>query len=563
GTFTSGSTDNDTQLSFTTANWNAPQTVTVWGLDDNDTDGTQGYTVTLAVNTASTLDADYDKLSSRMLSLSNTDDETAGFLVSVPSGSTSESGDNTTFTVRLSSAPITGLQVMLDLSSSDTNEGRITAASAGSPSINSTGTSTLTFTSSTWNTPVTVTVSGQNDALADGDQRYRISLGVNSASTTASEYRLLDPPDVALVNTDDDAAGLSVSAPSTAQLSESGGNTTFTVKLHTAPTQNVTVPIYTSDPTEAKLNLGNGVVTSDNLTFGSGTTGPKTITVFVQDDNDSDGDQPVRVILSETSSSDANYHGLNPQDVVLTVTDDESGTPGFVVSAPDNATTTESGTNRTFTVKLAAKPTADLVIPLYVSDSSEALIASGGSAIDNLTLTFTSSNWSTAQTITVTAQDDNMVDGDVGYTVFLMPAQSADSRYQGLNAQDLSFVNADNDTVTGYGFLITNPTNSAKVQESDTSTKSTFTVALTSAPAANVDINLYSSDSTEATVSPTSLQFTSSSWGAKTVTVTALNDSDNDSDQFFQVILLPATSSDGNYNGKDPQDLGFVNQDDD
>ncbi|MDP7463734.1 MAG: calcium-binding protein, partial [SAR324 cluster bacterium] len=144
-----------------------------------------------------------------------------------------------------------------------------------------------------------------------------------------------------------------------------------------------------------------------------------------------------------------------------------------------------------------------------------------------------------------------------------MPAQSADSRYQGLNAQDLSFVNADNDTVTGYGFLITNPTNSAKVQESDTSTKSTFTVALTSAPAANVDINLYSSDSTEATVSPTSLQFTSSSWGAKTVTVTALNDSDNDSDQFFQVILLPATSSDGNYNGKDPQDLGFVNQDDD
>ena len=64
-------------------------------------------------------------------------------------------------------------------------------------------------------------------------------------------------------------------------------------------------------------------------------------------------------------------------------------------------------------------------------------------------------------------------------------------------------------------------------------------------------------------MSPTSLQFTSSSWGAKTVTVTALNDSDNDSDQFFQVILLPATSSDGNYNGKDPQDLGFVNQDDD
>jgi hypothetical protein len=204
----------------------------------------------------------------------------------------------------------------------------------------------------------------------------------------------------------------------------------------------VTVPIYSSDPTEAKLIVNGGsAVDSDNLSFAPGTIGPKTITVVAQNDTLTDGDQPVRVILSETSSSDANYHGLNPQD--------------------------------------------------------------------------------------------------------------------------LGFVNADNDTVAAYGFLITNPTNSAKVQESDPSTKSTFTVALTSAPAANVDINLYSSDSTEATVSPTSLQFTSSSWSAKTVTVTAVNDSDNDSDQFFQVILLPATSSDGNYNGKDPQDLGFVNQDDD
>jgi hypothetical protein len=167
------------------------------------------------------------------------------------------------------------------------------------------------------------------------------------------------------------------------------------------------------------------------------------------------------------------------------------------------------------------------------------------------------------KTITVVAQNDTLTDGDQPVRVILSETSSSDANYHGLNPQDLGFVNADNDTVAAYGFLITNPTNSAKVQESDPSIKSTFTVALTSAPAANVDINLYSSDSTEATVSPTSLQFTSSSWSAKTVTVTAVNDSDNDSDQFFQVILLPATSSDGNYNGKDPQDLGFVNQDDD
>ena len=385
GTFTSGSTDNDTQLSFTTANWNAPQTVTVWGLDDNDTDGTQGYTVTLAVNTASTLDADYDKLSSRMLSLSNTDDETAGFLVSVPSGSTSESGDNATFTVRLSSAPITGLQVMLDLSSSDTNEGRITAASGGSPSINSTGTSTLTFTSSTWNTPVTVTVTGQNDSSAtrDGDQRYRINLSVNSASTTASEYRLLDPADVALVNTDDDQAGLRVSAPSTAELSESGDNATFTVTLNTAPTQTVTVPIYSSDPTEAKLIVNGGsAVDSDNLSFASGTTGPKTITVIAQNDSASDGDQPVRVILAETSSSDANYHGPNPQDVALTVTSSSTQMGGAIQGSAlslSTAVTTFAGTAGTSGTTDAAGTNARLNRPIRITtDGTNLYVAEYG-----------------------------------------------------------------------------------------------------------------------------------------------------------------------------------------
>ncbi len=58
--------------------------------------------------------------------------------------------------------------------------------------------------------------------------------------------------------------------------------------------------------------------------------------------------------------------------------------------------------------------------------------------------------------------------------------------------------------------------------------------------------------------------FDSSTWNTvQTVTVTAVNESDNDSDQYFQVILLPAISSDNNYNGLDPQDLGFVNKDDD
>ena len=66
------------------------------------------------------------------------------------------------------------------------------------------------------------------------------------------------------------------------------------------------------------------------------------MTVVGKDDNFSDSDQSYWIILSEASSSDSAYQGINPQDVALTNIDDESGIPGFIITPPDNATTTES-----------------------------------------------------------------------------------------------------------------------------------------------------------------------------------------------------------------------------
>ena len=109
-------------------------------------------------------------------------------------------------------------------------------------------------------------------------------------------------------------------------------------------------------------------------------------------------------------------------------------------------------------MKLAAKPITDVSIPVYVSDSSEALLTGN---VDNLTLTFSSSNYDTAQTITAIAQNDMVDDGDIGYTIFLMPAQSSDLRYNGLNPQDMGFVNVDADSSSLYGFIITAPDNAS------------------------------------------------------------------------------------------------------
>ena len=438
--------------------------------------------------------------------------------------------------------------MVLDVDSSDDSEGLIE---------NSTAQKTLTYNSSDWSTDQTITVTGQDDVLRDGNQPYTINITLSSSSD--SNYSGLNPPDVQLTNMDDEFAGIRVSAPSASITSEGGDNITFTVTLNTTPIYDVTIPVFVSDSSEALVSV-NGGAAADNvtLTFSAQTTSSVTVTVIGQNDNLSDSDQSFWVILSEATSQDESYLGINPQDVALTNTDDESGIPGFIVTAPDNATTTESGQDRTFTVKLAAKPISDVSIPVYVSDSSEALLTGN---VDNLTLTFSSSNYDTAQTITAIAQNDMVDDGDIGYTIFLMPAQSSDPRYNGLNPQDMGFVNVDDDSSSLYGFIITSPDNAST---SESTASSTFTVKLSTAPTANVTMTYYSSDTSEGTVSGSSLVFSSDNYSAaQTITVTGVDDSSGDGDQYYQVVLMPVTSSDTNYNGADPQDIAFTNLDDD
>src|SRR5258706_15902058 len=83
---------------------------------------------------------------------------------------------------------------------------------------------------------------------------------------------------------------------------------------------------------------------------------------------------------------------------------------GFTVSPTSGLVTTESGGIATFTIKLTAQPTANVTIGISSSDLTEGTVSPAS-------LTFTTSNWSTAQTVTVTGGDDAMVDGPIAYTI--------------------------------------------------------------------------------------------------------------------------------------------------
>ena len=75
--------------------------------------------------------------------------------------------------------------VTLALASSDASEGAVFPAS-------------LTLTQANWNRPQTITITGLDDGVIDGNQAYTITIG--PASSTDAAYAGIDPPDVAVVN---------------------------------------------------------------------------------------------------------------------------------------------------------------------------------------------------------------------------------------------------------------------------------------------------------------------------------------------------------------------------
>ena len=76
-----------------------------------------------------------------------------------------------------------------------------------------------------------MTVTGVDDALDDGDVAYTIVTA--PATSTDATYNGSTPADVAVTNTDNDAAGITVTPTAGLMTTEAGGTATFTVVLNT------------------------------------------------------------------------------------------------------------------------------------------------------------------------------------------------------------------------------------------------------------------------------------------------------------------------------------------
>jgi hypothetical protein len=73
------------------------------------------------------------------------------------------------------------------------------------------------------------------------------------------------------------------------------------------------------------------------------------------DDLVADGPQPYKIVTAAAVSTDANYNNLDPDDVTVTNSDNE--TPGITVNPTAGLTTGEDGTKANFAVVLNTQPT--------------------------------------------------------------------------------------------------------------------------------------------------------------------------------------------------------------
>ena len=157
-------------LTFTPANWNMPQTVTVTGVSDTVVDGDQTTQLTVAVDVAASHPL-FANVASQTITVTTLD--AGSIFIRLPGGDTlwvAEFGSvaqrQGSFSVALTSPPAS--DVVLRLSSGNTAELIVSTTS-------------LTFTPVNWDVPQSVTLQGANDNVSDGDQLVLVTLSVDTA----------------------------------------------------------------------------------------------------------------------------------------------------------------------------------------------------------------------------------------------------------------------------------------------------------------------------------------------------------------------------------------------
>ena len=369
----------------------------------------------------------------------------------------------------------------------------------------------LTFTPDNWSSAQTVTAT----AVQDDDATAPPDVTLTHTVRGTSKYAGVTAADVVVSVNEDDEPGLTVSK--TELTIEEGGSATYTVVLDTKPTDDVTVAIAGHADTD--ITLSGDTLTNDTLTFTpENWDTAQTVTASARQDDDAVDDAAVTL----THTADGGDYVAVTADVVVSVNEDDE--PGLTVSKP--ALNIDEGGNDTYTVVLDTEPTDDVTVAIAGHAGTDI-------SLDQTSLTFTASTWDTAQTVTVTAAQDDDAASDAAVTL--------------------------THTANGGGYVNVQETVTVTILEKDTSVLSVdnaeaaedggnvvFTVSISAASGSAVTVNYATSNGTAAagqdyTETTGTLTFAANSVASQTIPVPVIDDAvDEEEQETFTLTLSNA-----------------------
>jgi len=370
--------------------------------------------------------------------------------------------------------------------------------------------------------------------------------------------------------------------------SETGGKTTFTIRLEMAITYNLALSVNLSNPGEGNAYPRQILFTPQNWFQ------EKIIVVTGKDDSVADGDQEYELLMKAESSQNQHFDEIVIPKVIITNQDDDI--PQYIIGNYSRFTT-EDGGKTSIPVKLGSQPLAPLELTLISSSPAEG-------AVESEVLRFTPQNWDKQQNIIVSGKNDFISDEDKAYQILVSNIETDDPIYQFLSFPRIDLVNKQSEAENSHilpnlfpdaykslntisacnielpdgisasaiavkelpssfiepGVLVDQPKN-----YTDESGKPVdFFIQLNAKPTVDVVVSLKSSNSTEGTVSPSQLIFTALNWDKKQrATVKGEDDQVTDGDISFDIILRVSSDGDFRFSKLPDENLKFVNRDND
>ncbi len=350
---------------------------------------------------------------------------------------TSEAGATTHFTVNLNTIPIQ--PVTVTLTSSHPAEGVVAPDQ-------------LLFLPENFGLQQTVTVTGLDDSIVDGDVAYQVNTVATSLDST---YAGRSGTPIEVVNQDDD--GPTIADDEEAELigrwgtARNGGlagsyrfrgaGTGLASAIYTLPAPSniplelaVTWVPYFSRASNAPYSVFDGDPALANL-LGSVTVDQQ----FSPDDFHADGFDWERLGTFTSTTGTLSVVQTDAADgVVITDAVRAARVPaGLAISADDRLETSESGRSTSFTVALQTAPIDTVTVTLTSDTPSEGQVTPAE-------LVISADDYHVPRLVTVTGVDDDHQDGWVAYQIVL-DTSSTDPDYHQLPPREITIGNHDND----------------------------------------------------------------------------------------------------------------------